>query len=79
MSRNKIDPVNAPHSETQAQKILAWLKSGHKLTALEALNRFGCMRLASRISDLAKSHKIRKQMITVGRGKKAKRVMQYFI
>lgn len=77
--RNKIDSMNKPHIESQAQKILAWLKSGKTLTALEALKQFGCLHLASRISELKDNHPIRKKMIRVGRGKKSKRVMQYFI
>lgn len=37
---------------TQTQKILAWLKEGHSITPLEALTRFGCMRLSGRIFDI---------------------------
>ena len=39
--------------KTQNDKILRYLKT-HKrgITQLQALERFGCMRLASRISDL---------------------------
>lgn len=43
---------NAKSSATQCAQIKAWLLDGNKLTSLEALNRFGCMRLASRIHDL---------------------------
>jgi hypothetical protein len=32
--------------------IAAWLKGGNTITSLEALMKFGCMRLASRICDL---------------------------
>lgn len=45
---------NQDSSRSQQERILAWLRSGRKLTQLEALNKFGCMRLASRISDLRK-------------------------
>lgn len=34
------------------QKIEAWLARGYKLTALQALNKWGCMRLAARIAEL---------------------------
>lgn len=34
------------------QKIEAWLSRGYKLTALQALNKWGCMRLAARIAEL---------------------------
>ena len=39
---------------TQSQAIHQALKQGSRLTPLDALARFGCMRLASRISDLKK-------------------------
>jgi len=37
---------------TQSDMILKALKQGDRITSLDALNRFNCMRLASRISDL---------------------------
>ena len=44
---------------TQADQILAWLKSGKTLTPTEALNEFGCFRLGARIYDLkAQGHEI---------------------
>lgn len=43
---------NASSSASQNAQIKNWLEEGHKLTSLEALNLFGCMRLASRIHDL---------------------------
>tara|TARA_Y100000814_G_C12355286_1_gene407971 strand:- start:190 stop:474 length:285 start_codon:yes stop_codon:yes gene_type:complete len=39
---------------TQAQKILNHLQNGNSITAIDALNNFGCFRLAARISDLKK-------------------------
>lgn len=39
---------------TQEQRILEWLKSGESITQFEALKDIGCMRLASRISDMRK-------------------------
>jgi len=38
--------------KSQNEEILKYLKKGNKLTALEALHKFSCFRLASRISDL---------------------------
>ena len=38
--------------ETQNQMIAEYLRSGRSITPLEALRKFGCMRLASRIHDL---------------------------
>lgn len=40
--------------KTQNEKIKEYLENGHKLTPLEALDLFGCFRLASRVSDLKK-------------------------
>lgn len=37
---------------SQEGRILAWLKSGQSLTPLDALQQFGCLRLAARICDL---------------------------
>ena len=52
---------------TQNEKILKYLQT-HKrgLTAMQALDKFGCMRLASRISDLRKvGYIISREMIAV--------------
>lgn len=43
------DPNSNP---TQTQKILEYMKRGYRITALEALDLFGCFRLASRISEI---------------------------
>ena len=46
-------------SESQNKLILEYLEIGNKITALEALNNFGCFRLSSRIFDLRqKGHNI---------------------
>lgn len=37
---------------TQTDQIRRHLETGAELTALEALDRFGCLRLAARIKDL---------------------------
>lgn len=37
---------------TQNQKILRYMKQYGSITPLDALQEFGCMRLAARISDL---------------------------
>ena len=39
---------------TQANQILLWLKRGHSITPLEALNKFGSFRLGARIYELKK-------------------------
>ena len=37
---------------TQCEKILDYIRVNGSITPLDALREFGCMRLASRISDL---------------------------
>ena len=39
---------------TQCKRILAYIEENKSITQLDALREFGCMRLASRISDLKK-------------------------
>ena len=40
------------NTDTQCKQIAAHLEGGKTITAIEALNLFGCFRLASRINDL---------------------------
>lgn len=37
---------------SQTKQIANYLNKGRKLTPIDALNKFGCFRLASRINDL---------------------------
>ena len=46
--------VNKESSNSQNRVLLQHLKMGGTITALEAVNLYGCMRLASRICDLRK-------------------------
>ena len=62
-------------TETQTKAIRAHLLNGGSLTALEALNLFGCFRLASRINELAVDMDIKREWVTLGNGK---RVIRYF-
>lgn len=69
-----INP-NPQSSASQCALIKEYLEAGNKLTSLEALKLFGCMRLPSRIHDLNKrGMNIKKEMIVVSKGK---RVAQY--
>ena len=55
---------------SQTQQILEHLESGRKITALDALNRFNCFRLAARIADIkALGHTITRKMVKVDSGK----------
>ena len=63
--------------DSQNRMIMGHLRRHRSITALQALQNYGCMRLASRIYDLKEEgHKIHKQMIEVGNGK---RVASYFL
>lgn len=70
------DNLNEKESRTQCEMIAAWLNEGYSITSLEALNMFGCMRLASRICDLKeRGMNIGKKIITLPN---KKRVCEYF-
>lgn len=61
-------------AHSQSAHILAYLREGHSLTPLEALNRFGCFRLGARIWDLKREgHDILTEMVEVN----GKRVASY--
>lgn len=47
-----FESFSTHESPTQADSILAYLKRGHSITPLEALERFGCMRLGARVWEL---------------------------
>lgn len=56
--------------KSQNQKILAHLYRGRTLTAIQALERFGCFRLAARIVELKRrGHKIKADRYTLKSGK----------
>lgn len=51
---------------TQAERVLDYMREFGSITALDAMRDLGCMRLASRISDLKKSgHTIQSSMEAV--------------
>jgi len=53
--------------KSQEEKILSWLKRGKKITALDALKRFKCLRLSARIRHLRKqNYKIRTELVERG-------------
>lgn len=61
--------------QSQNQQIKSHLQSGKSITALEALQRFGCLRLSGRIYDLTHEHglNIRSKMVE----RNGKRVAEY--
>ena len=59
---------------TQREEILNHLQSGGYITPIEALEWFGCFRLASRISELKKEgYPIQSKMVLNRYGKKFSR------
>ncbi len=57
--------------ETQSHKILQALRQGRTITALDALQNYGCMRLSSRIHDIKRQgFPVIREMITLPNGKR---------
>lgn len=70
---------NTQSSESQNKRIFAHMMDGKRITSLEALQLFGCMRLASRISDIRRDHpevNIKVERIETATKKK---VAQYYV
>ncbi|TSA65740.1 MAG: hypothetical protein D4R41_00670 [Sediminibacterium sp.] len=64
----------------QRQMVSTYLLTGATITPLEALRKFGSLRLASIIFDLrADGLNIQSENVNVGTKKKAKYVAKYFI
>ena len=63
--------------QSQAGLILRHLQSGATLTALDALDLFGCNRLAARVADLkAKGYNVKSRWLVTPLGK---RVSEYYL
>lgn len=61
---------NATSSNSQNNQIIAWLEKGNTITQLEALNMFGCLRLASRVHNLReRGYNIKAEKVTTNTGK----------
>jgi hypothetical protein len=58
----------------QTAAILRHLRAGHELTPIEAFERFGCLRLAARISDLRRDGYAIETRIEKGKGKRLGRL-----
>lgn len=52
MKKTNDEFINEESAATQCNRILAHMQKGLSITSLEALQMYGCMRLASRIHDL---------------------------
>ena len=73
------DNPNIESTESQNKRILDYLMKGNRLTSLEALTRFGCMRLASRISDIRKNHPDINIVVDRIETATKKKVAQYYV
>ena len=63
--------------KSQNKRIAEYLSKGKRITSLQAMNDYGCMRLARVVGDLkALGMDIKSKLITV---KSGKRVAQYWI
>jgi len=57
--------------QAQTTEILAHLKAGNTLTAIDSVNRFRCLRLAGRILELRQQgHRIETEMVRIGERKR---------
>jgi len=64
-------------TESQCTQILTALINGKRITPLDALDWYGCFRLASRISELKKlGWKIEKEVVLLNTGK---RIARYYM
>jgi len=55
--------MSDPTKTSQTADILRYLRAGESLTALQALDMFGCFRLAARIDDAKKRLEPNEQQI----------------
>ena len=72
--------INATNSASQTARILAYLQDGHTITPLEALQKFSCLRLGARISEISEivGHPVNRKRIQVTNAQgKSVYVMQY--
>lgn len=61
-------------SFTQYSQILDWLKSGRTITPLEALERFGCLRLGARIYEMKRAGiLVKREMVKISKNKRVAR------
>jgi hypothetical protein len=63
-------------TDSQTALIKGWLLNGYSITQLDALNMFGCFRLAARISDIREQGlDIITDMVTIN----DKRIAKYYL
>ena len=70
---NLLDDNQLAHAKSQAGQIYRYMMQGGRITDIEALERFGCRRLAARISDIKKTGVwVKDEWRTLGNGKRIK-------
>lgn len=60
-------------TESQNKAITDYMLNGGKVTQLQAYDRFGCVNLSGRISEISKTHSITKEWVKTKTGKRVKR------
>lgn len=55
--------------KSQTERIMLFLLSGGTLTPMQALRKFDCWALSSRISEIRKSYAVKSELIRVRSGK----------
>lgn len=64
---------NTATSKSQTDRILDWMLTGHTITPLEALNKFGSLRLGARIAEIkARGYLVYSEFVPTPNGKKVK-------
>lgn len=64
---------NKTWSLSQERKIMGHMFLGNRITPLDALNLFGCERLAARIADIRKRGvEVKSEFVTLPNGKRVK-------
>lgn len=64
---------NTATSKSQTDRILDWMLAGHTITPLEALNKFGSLRLGARIAEIkARGYLVYSEFVPTPNGKKVK-------
>ena len=64
------------HTMTQTQQILKHLEKGNKLTSLEALQLYGCFRLAARVQELRDvGREVKSRLVRIN----GKRIAEYWL
>lgn len=69
--------VNEASSASQKSQILAYMRAGNSITAIQALHLFGSLRLGARIADIkADGIEVKSEFVKLPNGKHVKR---YFL